>query len=70
MTRMIEEAKRNGYDTAERIGEWNGVDAYVFGFNGDDAPDIGLPTIGLDSDPIEVVSGMEAFDIIDALIPE
>lgn len=70
MGAMLEEAKRNGYETAERIGEWDGVDAYVFGFTGDDVPDIGLPTVGLASNPIQVVGGMDAVKIIDALIPD
>lgn len=67
---MLEEAKRYGYETAERIGEWGGVDAYVFGFTGDDVPDSGLPTVGLASTPIKVVSGMDAVRIIDTLIPD
>jgi hypothetical protein len=70
MNDMLEEAKLNGYETIENIGKWHGVDAYVFGFTGDDVPDIGLPTIGLASDPIEIISGIAVFEIIDALITE
>lgn len=70
MSAMLEEARRNGYETAERIGEWDGVDAYVFGFTGDDVPDTGLPTVGLASTPIQVVGGMDAVKIINALTPD
>lgn len=64
INKIIAFARKQGYDSAEKIGEWKGYEVYEPFFDGDGVSFIGLPTVILiDGEKIRLSTTEESLEI-------